>query len=392
MDFSKCSSTFIGRYVYKTNRSANYTSIACTITRAYFEKEHSNWATWFEIDCRVRYNMKRLVCLWLYRRYKARAMNTEDPASLCVPVVPISMFDMEQRGMYIFELISLKKQMEAELCYAEWLFPEPRHPKNPFTNLEFTEAQRICILEQFRAHNIGSWILEAYRSVVWNLEEFKHIYHIPLKVMALGYLVRNPSSDETIEYVQDYILDEYNYHKLPNGSIRVSIRVLNWGVKNSYTSPYIQAWIKLFEEHSKASILFGDYEPTYEYKTKLRDFHLQSKLLFSETIQYGELKAAYVEALQRPPPLCQLSPNLLVPSPSGIDTISVVTEQLDDSLTTEYEEDESLPSFLREIQRIVVELPNGSIRVIRASDDVNRYQLTVTNHSSRIEDGSDSQV
>jgi len=338
--------------------------------------------------------MKRVVSLWLYKRYKGRILNTEDPATLCAPIVPISVFDVRQRGMYRFELSSLKKQMEAELCYAEWLFPEPRHPKNPLTNLEFTEAQRISILRQFRFHNIGSWILEAYYSTEWDLIEFGSMYHIPLKLKALEYLVRNPSSDETIESVQDYILEEFKYHKLPTTTICVSMRILNWAVKNSYTTPYIQEWIKLFEEHTRASILFGEYEPTHEYTTKLRNFHIQSKLLFCEKIQYETIRAAYIQ-INRPPRLLQRqTPNIQFPirntSFGMLSQDSSPIDGLDDSSATE-SEDTSLSIYVQDENRIIVDLPDGTVRVIYSLPNA-MYNLQIGNPSSVIEDGANPQV
>ena len=222
-----------------------------TLLESLREKEH-----WNMIESKCRTAFRNLVSRWLFKRYSANNLNTEDPATLSEPIQPIRIFDSSARGTYIFEASSLRKSMERDLNYCDWLFPEPFHPKNPLTNLPFHMAHRIYILQQLRSYNQGSWILESYHRTKWNLKAFRDIFLVPLKTRALQDICRNPTSEETNDYMIEYIEDHYQYHNIYRPEILI---ILKWAVKNMAMDSYMLEWLQSFKQFYSVQIIYGEH-------------------------------------------------------------------------------------------------------------------------------------
>lgn len=222
-----------------------------SLWKTFHEKER-----WCRIETKCRVAFRILVSRWLFKRYGSNLLNTEDPATLCEPDQPIHVYDASARGTYVFEAKSLQKSMERDLNYCDWLFPEPFHPKNPLTNLPFHSGHRIYILQQLRTYQLGSWILESYRQTKWNLRSFRDIFLVPLKTRALQEICRNPTSEETIDYLLEFIEDHYDYHETHRPEI---LTVLKWSVKNKPTDVYILDWLDAFKRFYSIQIIYGEH-------------------------------------------------------------------------------------------------------------------------------------
>jgi hypothetical protein len=222
-----------------------------TLLESLREKEH-----WNMIESKCRTAFRNLVSRWLFKRYSTNRLNTEDPATLSEPIQPIHVFDSTARGTYVFEAASLRKSMERDLNYCDWLFPEPFHPKNPLTNLPFHMGHRIYLLQQLRSYNQGSWILEGYHRTKWNLKAFRDIFLVPLKTRALQDICRNPTSEETIDYMIEYIEDHYEYHQIHRPEILI---ILKWAVKNASMDPYMLEWLQSFKQYYSVQIIYGEH-------------------------------------------------------------------------------------------------------------------------------------
>jgi len=129
--FCSCPSTFKGRQLYLSEKQKEYFIMCTLLKRPFFECEILSLTHWFIMEQKYKIAFKKLLNHWLYNKYKDRKLNTEDPVTLQEPENPVHVFDVNRRGMYIFEASCLKKRIETELMYSEWLFPEPKHPKNP---------------------------------------------------------------------------------------------------------------------------------------------------------------------------------------------------------------------------------------------------------------------
>lgn len=209
---------------------------------------------WIEIESRCSTAFRCLAALWLYKKYKNRYLNTEDPATLCEPIKPIQFFDGRLRGTYTFEATTLKKHIEGSLSYAEWLVPYPKPPMNPLTNIPFTKAQLSKILDDMRSYRIGSWMFEAYRRLEFILPIFREIFMVPVKIRALEDMVRNPTNETTIELVTEFVEDEFESGEIP---FTTHLDIIKWAIEKMSEHPYIKEWLNLYHSYTSSVILYG---------------------------------------------------------------------------------------------------------------------------------------
>jgi hypothetical protein len=299
--FTVCPKTFLGRRTYIQTKTAEHLRMYNLLKKPFLEQEFLQMTYWFEKEQRCRVHFLQLLQHWLYKRYKDRMLNTTDPVTMITPQVPIYLFDVKRRGSYVFEASCLKKRIESELFYSEWMFPQPKHPKNPLTNLEFTESQRISLLHNLREKQYGSWIYEAYRIHGWNLETLKLQYAIPLKLESLNDLIRNPTCDDTIEYLQEFIEKQYRIHKLFK-AMKKDHHVLNWGAEYAIDTPYIRTWLKIFKKYYSYTISHSidEHDDINQEDLKyIETIEDETKLLLVDTISILELHEKYTAAKGR---------------------------------------------------------------------------------------------
>lgn len=209
---------------------------------------------WIRKEQRLRMLLRRLVQSWILKKYGKRQLNTEDPVTMCEPEKPIQVFDVRLKGSYVFDLQTIKKTIEEDLLYSEWMFPKPKSPKNPFTNLSFTCGQIIQLIKSIKQHGISSWILEAYRSANYDIDIFLMRYSIPIRLHGLKGLIRNKNSDELQEFLIEFIEESYDYHEIQYTSY---LNILKWAVLNAIDDPYMIKWINLFKKYHEYIILNG---------------------------------------------------------------------------------------------------------------------------------------
>ena len=332
------------------------------LLQSLYEKEY-----WCMLESKCRTAFRILVSKWLFKRYSANNLNTEDPATLSDPVYAIRVFDSTARGTYVFEAASLRKSMERDLTYCDWLFPEPFHPKNPLTNLPFHMGHRIYILQQLRSYNQGSWILESYHKTKWNLIAFRDIFLVPLKTRALQDICRNPTSEETIEHMEEFIEDQYEYHQIYRPEI---LTVLNWAVKNMPTDEYMLEWLQAFKQIYSVQIIYGQHflEDNIAIQTTLYKVTRQLFRQIKTINRLAKLRNTAIQARRRervaPLPSAATSETIHGPvsvlseiRPSALSEVqpSALTEIRPSALS------EVQPSVLTEIQPTILPLSNPII-------------------------------
>lgn len=232
---------------------------------------------WKNIEQQVRFSMRRLVYLWLQRKYGKRFLNEDDPCTLSIPVKSIQFFDINSRGNYQFEASSLKKQFENCLTYSTWMFPEPKHPKNPLTNLDFNEGQRISIIEKLRAHGLNTLFIEAYKMSKWNLVYFRIDNYTQLKISAINHTCNNLNS-ETTELLTEFIEQQFYENDISDSGI---LTTLKWAVKNKIGDEYMKKWIHLMRDYYiiKTRYSIGDSDTEH---VRLNVIYIRSSHLFQD--------------------------------------------------------------------------------------------------------------
>jgi hypothetical protein len=261
---------------------------------------------WVRKDQHVRSVMKRFVQLWLYKRYKDRFMNTEDPATLMEPRRPIFLFDPKMRGSYVFDAFSLRKSIQMNLSFTDWMFPEPSHPKNPLTNLPFTMPQTLSIFQQLRAANATSWWIEAYYQSKFDLNVIKKVFCIPLKLNSLTELVRNRSSEEYIEYLQEFIEEQFDAHDI---EFNAHLTILKWGASHLPNDVYMVEWAKAMFEFKKVRILYSIPDTIIDH-VLIDVLYPITLRLFNKTGEIARLGRLRLASIPRaiPPPSQQIMP------------------------------------------------------------------------------------
>ncbi len=261
-----------------------------------------------KMEQNVRFQMRRIVYLWHQKRYRHRLLNTEDPGTMSEPEHPIILYDSRARGHYVFEASTLKRQLEENLAYCKWLVPEPMKPKNPLTNLPFHPGQLSEILRQLTCMGKSSWILEGYKEHKHDLTDFLETFRQPLQIRAVENCRKNPTSEDTLDFVGEFIEDEFDYHDIPLTS---TLTILKWALEHKADTKYMQSWIQAWAEYYKATILHG--EETIRKNPHLVSFaHDMSADLFRNKVMITKLGRMRLEMLGHPivqsPPPPQSSP------------------------------------------------------------------------------------
>lgn len=232
-------------------------------------------SNWIDLEQRVRLGMRKLVYMWLQKKYQHRCLSDNDPWTMSPPVHCIRIFDAKSRGYYQFEANSLRKHIESCLGYAQWLFPAAYVPKNPLTNIPFHEGQLLSILKQLRSYGYGSWMIEAYKAANWNLKRFAIDNSIQVKLYALNQVVKNPN-DELYEMLEDFIDDQYEENRIPKKKALVAVK---WAVREMLGNEYMQKWLKLFHDYYK---LKYRYNIESSNDIMLRSIYVRSMQLFDD--------------------------------------------------------------------------------------------------------------
>jgi hypothetical protein len=210
---------------------------------------------WMKTEQRCRHYFRRIVQAWLYKKYSKRFMNTEDPATLQVPKNPIVLYRPALRGSWVFEANSILKCIKKDLGTSDWLFPYPKHPRNPFTNGAFTNLECEYLFDKLRQRMYTHWKLEGFTNCGFSTKVFADVFRTPLKLSALSDLCSTPEDETTIEFVIDFIDDQMN---LQNHTAPHHFPILRWAVRNRPHHPYITQWRCLFAKYTRYQFLYGD--------------------------------------------------------------------------------------------------------------------------------------
>ncbi len=154
------------------------------------------------------------------------------------PKVPVYIYDWLNRSKYVFEARSLFRDFRTKLGNHDELFVEPKEPRNPFTNQVLSAGQVHFTMEALRSAGQTDWLLESYRSVHYSVDAFKKKFKHPLGLHALKRVFSNPTTDECVDLLFDYIYSEHEQH---DATLRRQ-DVWLWFLRNRPHYPRIAAW------------------------------------------------------------------------------------------------------------------------------------------------------
>jgi hypothetical protein len=249
---------------------------------------------WFNKEASLKYKLRRFLNIWLQKKYKDRMLNTEDPFTLCEPENAVQIFDAKSRGTYVFDGKSIKKHIETCLGYNRWMMPEPREPTSPLTNLVLNLGQLISIRNQLSKHGMGSWMIEGFAKTKYTLSTFEIEFKLPLRLHALADLYRNPTCEDAIDEVREFISDQFK-----NTDAEVTnneLHALRWGVTNMPRDPYITEWRNVWRDYFKKYLV----DPRFFLSESVTKSIIMNRIqkLFSSV----NVKRIYEEWLKSPSP------------------------------------------------------------------------------------------
>lgn len=268
---------------------------------------------WAKKEQHTRTMLRRLVALWKAKKYSSRLLNTEDPATMAEPEKPVLVFDSTARGSYAFEASTIKRQLEENLGYCKWLVSEPQTPKNPMTNLPFHVGQITAILKQLELYGMSSWLLEGYKEHHYDLLEFLDTFRQPLRLRTIEHCRKNPMCEDTQEFVEEFMEDEFEFHDIPYNS---TLTILKWALKHKTELKYVRTWIDVWAEYYKVVIRHGE-SSLQNSPRLLDDIHDMSGDLFRNRTMIQKLGRMRLEALaaEEPPEPVQPPIQQQVPAP-----------------------------------------------------------------------------
>jgi hypothetical protein len=251
---------------------------------------------WMNMEQKCRHLFRRLAQAWLEKKYRGNLLNTEDPATMCVPKNPVYLYRPALRGTWVFEANSLFKCIKKDLGFAEWLFPYPKHPKNPFTNAQFTELECEYLFQKLHEKHYTHWKIEAYRQCCMSIKVFRDAFITPLKLSALSEFSENPDSDDCVELVTDFVEDQIftQNHTAPN-----TFSILRWAIRNRPRHPYVELWREIFCKYTRFQFLYGDEFVLITPHVR-ESMYREIVELFNDTDSIAELSLAKIDqAIER---------------------------------------------------------------------------------------------
>lgn len=218
----------------------------------WFSQRKKELQAYIRKERELKWKFKRLVSIWLYKKYATKLFNTEDPVTLMEPEKPILLFIPNQRGTYIFELSSITKAINTSLVSHEYLFPRSSMPRNPLTNIPFTEAQLVELIRCIRCYGKSSWAIEGFREHNFIIPKFKLKFHNTIQHNALKEYLKS-NSDEAYEHFTDFIEWAYDLLDL---EVPIAVALLKWTARNYPKDKIIQRWKTLYRDYYSINITY----------------------------------------------------------------------------------------------------------------------------------------
>jgi len=156
------------------------------------------------------------------------------------------------------------------MLFSDYLFYEPKEPRNPFTNLPLTYGQLYSIHHQLRAYGVFHWMLEAFAKKNYHLCDFVEMHETALKRLMIE---RAFNMDYTqlymIEIMIDFIVEQHD-----NQFRDCDKCMYVWALKHASNNPFIKKWRELCYEHYVVyTTMFSD---SHEYERKMDEIYIKA--------------------------------------------------------------------------------------------------------------------
>ena len=222
-------------------------------------------------EMRMRRAFRSLLQRWRLQRIDRKECTPIDPITLTEPVKSVLLYDVPHMTRFEYDARSLATWIESNLLYYEGGFSFPRAPRNPWTNLEFTETQLISIYEQLRTHGELRWGLTTLRAHQFHLSRWKLFHHSALTLSAVRKSLTRLDSADARELLEDFIFakmeDLHIYH---SPAIRL---VYHTAIQHVPTHWYLEEF---------KAVAYLHYEAEHFHQDKRRMIHNRCDRIFDK--------------------------------------------------------------------------------------------------------------
>ena len=176
----------------------------------------------------------------------------------------ITLYDYPTRSCYVFHTNTLERILVTCLSYHAYGIASPQEPKNPYTNVPFTLAQNLSILQQL-GRNLALWNrVLPHKLIRWHtagcsIQRLARMYYRVLQVDAAVSFLKTPTEGEALAVFRECVEDLYDLMEV---EVRGRAAVLAY-IKARRLSPDLMAqWDKLVLSYwilHNHNLAYGDY-------------------------------------------------------------------------------------------------------------------------------------
>jgi hypothetical protein len=203
----------------------------------------------YMVEMRLRNAMRQVLMRWRNYKMDKRTTDIIDPITLLPPIKQVTIYDWSVKKKFVFEAKSIATIVESNLLYHEGGFPCPQHPRNPWTNLDFTYRQLISIYLQLKEHGELRWGLTTLREHNFNKTEWNRYHHSAITIKAIRSSIIRLDTIYSRELLEDFIIEKINQFRAANEYMIQGYRVAIIHFPNHW---YIESWKALAIQHYEA--------------------------------------------------------------------------------------------------------------------------------------------
>jgi hypothetical protein len=222
-------------------------------------------------EMRMRRAFRSLLQRWRLRRIDKKEHTRTDPITLVEPIKSVMIYDVPRMARFEYDARSLAAWIESNLMYYEGGFALPRFPRNPWTNLEFTERQLLSIYEQLRTHGELRWGLTTLRAYQFHLSRWKLFHHSALTLSAVRKSLTRLDSADARDLLEDFIFAKMeDLHIYTSPSIR---QVYRTAIRHAPTHWYLEEF---------KAVAYLHYEAEHFQQDRRRMIHNRCDRIFDK--------------------------------------------------------------------------------------------------------------
>lgn len=165
-------------------------------------------------EWRLRYSFRKLLNIWRIKKMDAQCDKEVDPITLSEPEKEVYVYDWSVKRKFVFDARSLATLIDTKLMYSEYGFPEPKIPKNPRSNVEFSYKQLLSIYNQLAHYGELRWAFTTFRQYDFVKIRWQRYHKSALTMNAIKCSIQLLDSLEARDMLSDFIfakMDELGF-------------------------------------------------------------------------------------------------------------------------------------------------------------------------------------